>query len=114
MPALPLQPTRSEADDLLHAAHCTGCQNLIGQFVTSLSSDPDPTHFRLLKYATSPSGSSTQAPLRKYSLPSHLMAEMLEIGRAHACHRFVVTDDDDGEKERLLVSISSRLNRVGF
>jgi ubiquitin-protein ligase E3 D len=41
--------------------------------------------------------------IRNYSLATHLTAEMLEIGQAHACHRFVV-EDAEQEKARLLVS----------
>lgn len=46
----------------------------------------------------------------RYSLATHLTAEMLEIGQAHACHRFVV-EEAETEKPRLLVSVtlSSRL-----
>jgi hypothetical protein len=40
----------------------------------------------------------------RYSLACHLTAEMLEIGQAHACHRFVV-EDRETETARLLVSL---------
>lgn len=104
------QVTRSEADDLLSPAHCNTCDSLIGQHVTSLSPSPSPTHLRLLKYATYPLASvasstlaaSPRKELRRYSLSTHVMAEMLEIGQAHACHRFAV-EDAETEQVRLLV-----------
>ncbi|CEQ39153.1 SPOSA6832_00629 [Sporobolomyces salmonicolor] len=106
------QSTRSPNDDLLHPAHCTSCSSLIGAHVTSLdpSSSPFLTALRLLKYAANPIvkpppdslAAERSVPLR-YSLSSHLTAEMLETGQAHACHRFVL-EDAEQEKIRLLVS----------
>jgi hypothetical protein len=67
---------------------------------------------RLIKYATYPVAAprpagGPDAPafigLERYSLASHLTSEMLELGQAHACHRFVVEDQEE-EKPRLLVS----------
>jgi len=45
----------------------------------------------------------TRDSFPEYSLSCHVTAEMLETGQAHACHRFVVEDDEE-EKPRLLVS----------
>lgn len=109
-----LQGTRTDTDDLLTSAYCLGCQALVGYLITSLSPDPTlPTYFRLLKYASSPTASlpthagspsslDGAATLRQYSLSTHLTAEMLEIGQAHACHRFIV-EDVETETARLLV-----------
>ncbi len=66
----------------------------------------------MIKYATYPVAAprpamGPDAPafvgLRRYSLACHLTSEMLELGQAHACHRFVVEDQEE-EKPRLLVS----------
>lgn len=94
--------------------------------MTSLVNSSGPSSsscFRLLKYASYPAGSAAASPVAEaaspasttsseksrkreipnYSLATHLTAEMLEIGQAHACHRFVV-EDAEQEKPRLLVS----------
>lgn len=117
-----LQPTRTATDDLLRNAFCTGCSTLVGHHVTPIAPKGDKTCFRLLKYATRPLGVSPspssdahqeataehavsleRKPIRQYSLATHVMAEMLEIGQAHACHRFVC-EDAETEQPRVLVS----------
>ncbi|GAA5918203.1 hypothetical protein JCM1841_005299 [Sporobolomyces salmonicolor] len=114
--------TRSPNDDLLHPAHCTSCSSLIGAHVTSLdpSSSPFLTALRLLKYAANPIvkpppdslAAERSVPLR-YSLSSHLTAEMLETGQAHACHRFVL-EDAEQEKIRLLIWFFNPAVRLSF
>jgi len=105
-----LQPIRSPSDDLLFPALCTCCSALVGYHVKPLapsSSSSDPTSFRLLKYAAYPlvgATSTARESFPEYSLSCHVTAEMLETGQAHACHRFVVEDDEE-EKPRLLVSL---------
>lgn len=50
--------------------------------------------------------------LRSYSFATHITAELLQIGQAHACHRFVV-EDVETEQARLLVSRSSSFYSYG-
>ena len=105
------QGTKTDTDDLLLSAYCDTCDSLVGYEVRSLNTSQSiPIDFRLLKYASSPNpkpldiASSAIASLRTYPLATHLMARMLEIGRAHACHRFVV-EDVESETARVLVSL---------
>ncbi|GAA5893750.1 hypothetical protein JCM5296_001124 [Sporobolomyces johnsonii] len=116
------QSTRSPNDDLLHPAYCSSCSSLIGSHVTplTLSSSPSSTAFRLLKYAAYPIvkppsdslAAERSVPIR-YSLSSHLTAEMLETGQAHACHRFVL-EDAEQEKTRLLIWFFNPAVRLSF
>ncbi|KAL8292696.1 hypothetical protein RQP46_001308 [Phenoliferia psychrophenolica] len=114
------EQTRTETDDVLLPAHCVSCNSLIGQHVLLPSSSPadpfsdPPTSFvRILKYATYATSSSTGAALPRYSLASHLSAQLLEIAQAHACHRFVIEDAKDS-KPRLLLWLFNPAVRVSF
>lgn len=42
--------------------------------------------------------------LPRYTLATYITAELLEIGQAHACHRFVL-EDAETDKAELLVSV---------
>ncbi|GAA5837062.1 hypothetical protein JCM5353_002481 [Sporobolomyces roseus] len=113
------QPIRSPSDDLLFPALCTCCSALVGYHVKPLapsSSSSDPTSFRLLKYAAYPlvgATSTARESFPEYSLSCHVTAEMLETGQAHACHRFVVEDDEE-EKPRLLLWFFNPAIRISF
>ncbi|KAI5479150.1 hypothetical protein MNV49_004010 [Pseudohyphozyma bogoriensis] len=125
------KPTRTEADDLLYPAHCASCLSLIGHHVKPMAEAPSPSCLRLIKYATFPSSpagpsSATSTPrsngspvppsstsVLRYSLAAHLTSEMLEIGQAHACHRFLVEDAED-EKVRVLLWLFNPAIRVSF
>lgn len=67
--------------------------------------------------APAASAPTTQAqapgPVKRYSLAAHLTAEMLELGQAHACHRFVIEDAED-ERVRLLLWLFNPAVRVSF
>ncbi|KAM0752034.1 hypothetical protein T439DRAFT_324129 [Meredithblackwellia eburnea MCA 4105] len=104
--------TRTASDDVLLPAHCATCNTLIGQHVQSLSQDSVQTCVRLLKYATYPTG-STLAALPRYNLATHITSELLEIGQAHACHRFVLQDLED-EQPRLLLWLFNPAVRLSF
>lgn len=65
--------------------------------------------FRLLKYASRPVQPRGQVEIgsvaQNYSLAAYIMAELHEIGQAHACHRFVCNAIEDHEP-RILVGVS--------
>lgn len=96
-----IQSTRTETDDSLLPAHCTTCAAVIGSHVVPLDRS-QPSFLRLLKYATYATASTTGSPLLRYSLSLHLTSALLELGQAHACHRFVLVDAED-DRPRLLV-----------
>jgi len=118
-----MQSTRSQANDELFPANCSTCGALVGHHAVSLDPAQSGTSFvRLLKYATYPVARPRPAAgpdvpafigLKRYSLATHLTAEMLELGQAHACHRFVVEDQEE-EKPRLLLWLFNPAVRLTF
>ncbi|GAA5928185.1 putative polyadenylation protein [Sporobolomyces koalae] len=111
-------PERLQTNEHLHPAHCTICSSLVGYHVTSpiSASQPNPTSFRLLKYASYPvqgTVSHASTPRTEYSLSCHLTAEMLETSQAKACHRFII-EDFETETPRLFVWFFNPAIRVAF
>ncbi|GAA6062829.1 hypothetical protein JCM10212_002467 [Sporobolomyces blumeae] len=107
--------TRAQSDDNLLPAHCTCCASLVGHDVQPLASESS-TSFRLLKYAAYPlvaASPQDDVVVPEYSLASHVTAEMLETGQAHACHRFVVEDAEE-EQPRLILWFFNPAVRIGF
>ncbi|SCV74265.1 BQ2448_6697 [Microbotryum intermedium] len=112
------EPEQTESGDTLYPAQCDSCSSMIGfEVAPAQASDTSTRCFRLHKFATYPiSLRAPGSPLKdapRYSLAIHITAELLELGQAHACHRFIV-EDREHDKARLLLWLFNPSVRLSF
>ncbi|TRM63640.1 HECT-like ubiquitin-conjugating enzyme-binding-domain-containing protein [Schizophyllum amplum] len=88
------------------------CGSLIGRSREHQLDDGERTMtFRLLKYAMRPVGPSSE-PVR-IPLSAFIVEDLTELVQAHACHRFILFDEED-EQPRILLWLFKPSIRIAY
>ncbi|KAF5310946.1 hypothetical protein D9619_008085 [Psilocybe cf. subviscida] len=100
--------SESKHNDNWRLTRCI-CGAIVGRCQERPTDSGNKTTYRILKYAIRPVSQSAE-PVR-IPLSAFIVEDMIEFTRAHASHRFVISDEEE-EKPRIMVGIPDI--EVGF